>query len=164
MCKLITLFALGLILAGCDTGPAPPTPLSALPATPTSQGAGSAFTSPVTATMVPPLVPAFPTSTVAFSGAGPSSGALPFRLDGGTYHVSWTTHPTGPGWNLPTWHLDVSIHDPDSSSNYHQLFSLSLPAAGAQNGSVVVHNIPAGTYVLDATAAATCAWAVSIQP
>ena len=186
MRRLIVLLVLGGMLAGCGDSPAPPTPVPALSptpvpafsptlvpvlpptpvpvaATPTFQGADSAGPSPAPATMEPPLVPAFPTSTVAFSGAGRTAGAQPFALRGGTYHVTWTTQPIAPA-AAPLWQLGVAIHDPAGSSNYHQLLSVSVPSVGRHNGTVLVRDIPAGTYVLDADAAPTCGWSVSIAP
>jgi len=110
------------------------------------------------------MVPAFPTTTVAFSGTGLLAASPPFPLRGGTYHVSWDTQPIGAGWTLPTWSLVGTIHDSADRSTQHALVHVSAPAGSAQEGVVVVSNIPAGTYVLDVAAPATCNWTISIHP
>ncbi|MDQ2805508.1 MAG: hypothetical protein M3Z04_01095, partial [Chloroflexota bacterium] len=89
---------MALLLAACTTDP-PPTAISGnVPALATTLVSVVPPTLTPATMMDPPLVPAFPTATVAFSGAGPLTASSPFLLRGGTYHVSWNTQPIGPGW------------------------------------------------------------------
>ncbi len=152
-----------LLLAACASDPSATAVSSTVPALATP------LVSPVPPTLVPatidpPLVPAFPTATVAFSGAGPLTASSPFPLRGGSYHVSWNTWLVGPGGTLPTWSLVGTIHASPDRSIERLLVHVSIPADSIQEGVAVVDNIPVGTYVLDVVAPATCGWTISIHP
>lgn len=151
--------SVALFLAACTTDPAPTALAGSVPAlvsvVPPTLAA---------ATSDPPLVPAFPTATVAFSGAGPLAASSPFPLRGGTYRINWNTWSIGPGWTLPTWSLVGTIHDAAHPTMDRPLVQVNIPAGNPQAGIAVVDNIPAGTYVLDVTAPATCGWTLAIHP
>src|SRR5436305_431322 len=168
MRNLIGLVVLALVLAGCGGNPAAPTsvPPASTPAPTVSPvptaAVGAAVTPQATPSVAQPLVPAFPTATTAFSGAGPLAASQPFPLSAGTYHVTWYTQPIGPAGDVPTWQLTAAIHVEDSTSPDHPLLNVSMASTGAQHGTVVVPDIPAGMYMLTVAAPAACNWTISI--
>jgi hypothetical protein len=110
------------------------------------------------------LVPAFPSSTVAFSGTGPLTATMPFLLRGGTYKITWYSQAIGATGARTTWPLAGTIHEAAGSGPELPLLRVDMPIGGPQTGEATAGPFAEGTYILKVDADPLCNWTVQIHP
>jgi hypothetical protein len=110
------------------------------------------------------LVPAFPSSTVAFSGTGPLTATMPFLLRGGTYKITWYSQAIGATGARTTWPLVGTIHEAAGSGRELPLLRVDMPIGGPQTGEATAGPFAEGTYILKVDADPLCNWTVQIHP